>query len=147
MYMYQGLGQMLTKCLQHHQGCPETPKSADVICEWPLTFEWCDQHYIKLINNQLIAGLRGVHPMNSSRYLCLFINPWTSAPPQMIRTLQMTKMSRVEPGAANLEIQWAKSGENGRRRQKTEKQICLKQRLLDSCHPCGSGAKCHAAFR
>ena len=25
------------KCLQHHQGCPETPKSADVICEWPLT--------------------------------------------------------------------------------------------------------------
>ena len=35
--MYQGLGQMLTKCLQHHQGCPETPKSADVICERPLT--------------------------------------------------------------------------------------------------------------
>ena len=34
--MYQGLGQMLTKCLQHHQGCPETPKSADVICERPL---------------------------------------------------------------------------------------------------------------
>ena len=34
--MYQGLGQMLTKCLQHHQGYPETPKSADVICEWPL---------------------------------------------------------------------------------------------------------------
>ena len=27
---------MLTKCLQHHQGCPETPKSADVICERPL---------------------------------------------------------------------------------------------------------------
>ena len=25
------------KCLQHHQGCPETPKSADVICERPLT--------------------------------------------------------------------------------------------------------------
>ena len=24
------------KCLQHHQGCPETPKSADVICERPL---------------------------------------------------------------------------------------------------------------
>ena len=24
---------MLTKCLQHHQGCPETPKNADVICE------------------------------------------------------------------------------------------------------------------
>ena len=21
------------QCLQHHQGCPETPKSADVICE------------------------------------------------------------------------------------------------------------------
>ena len=38
MYMYQGLGQMLTKCLQHHQGCPETPKSADVICERPLTW-------------------------------------------------------------------------------------------------------------
>ena len=37
MYMYQGLGQMLTKCLQHHQGYPETPKSADVICERPLT--------------------------------------------------------------------------------------------------------------
>ena len=37
MHMYQGLGRMLTKCLQHHQGCPETPKSADVICEWPLT--------------------------------------------------------------------------------------------------------------
>ena len=36
MNMYQGLGQMLTKCLQHHQGCPETPKSADVICEQPL---------------------------------------------------------------------------------------------------------------
>ena len=35
--MYQGLGQMLTKCLQHHQGCPETPKSADVICERPLS--------------------------------------------------------------------------------------------------------------
>ena len=26
------------KCLQHHQGCPETPKSADVICERPLNF-------------------------------------------------------------------------------------------------------------
>ena len=25
------------KCLQHHQGCPETPKSADVICERPLS--------------------------------------------------------------------------------------------------------------
>ena len=37
--MYQGLGQMLTKCLQHHQGCPETPKSADVICERPLRTE------------------------------------------------------------------------------------------------------------
>ena len=24
------------QCLQHHQGCPETPKSADVICEQPL---------------------------------------------------------------------------------------------------------------
>ena len=24
------------KCLQHHQGYQETPKSADVICEWPL---------------------------------------------------------------------------------------------------------------
>ena len=24
------------QCLQHHQGCPETPKSADVICERPL---------------------------------------------------------------------------------------------------------------
>ena len=24
------------KCLQHHQGCQETPKSADVICERPL---------------------------------------------------------------------------------------------------------------
>ena len=35
--MYQGLGQMLTKCLQHHQGCPDTPKSADVICERPRT--------------------------------------------------------------------------------------------------------------
>ena len=34
-----GLGQMLTKCLQHHQGYPEPPKSADVICEWPLTLK------------------------------------------------------------------------------------------------------------
>ena len=25
------------QCLQHHQGCQETPKSADVICEQPLT--------------------------------------------------------------------------------------------------------------
>ena len=24
------------KCLQHQQGCPETPKSADLICERPL---------------------------------------------------------------------------------------------------------------
>ena len=34
--MYQGLGQMLTKCLQHHQGYPETPKSAYVIYGQPL---------------------------------------------------------------------------------------------------------------
>ena len=25
------------KCLQHHQGCPDTPKCADVICERPLS--------------------------------------------------------------------------------------------------------------
>ena len=31
MYMYQGLGQMLTKRLRHHQGCSETPKCAYVI--------------------------------------------------------------------------------------------------------------------
>ena len=29
--MYQGLGQMLTKRLRHHQGCSETPKCAYVI--------------------------------------------------------------------------------------------------------------------
>ena len=36
MYMYQGLGQMLTMCLQHHQGCLETPKCAYVIYGQPL---------------------------------------------------------------------------------------------------------------
>ena len=36
MYMYQGLGQMLTKRLQHHQGCSETPKFAYVIYGQPL---------------------------------------------------------------------------------------------------------------
>ena len=35
--MYQGLGQMLTMCLQHHQGCPETPKCAYVIYGQPLS--------------------------------------------------------------------------------------------------------------
>ena len=34
--MYQGLGQMLTMCLQHHQGCSETPKCAYVIYGQPL---------------------------------------------------------------------------------------------------------------
>ena len=36
MCMYQGLGQMLTMCLQHHQGCLETPKCAYVIYGQPL---------------------------------------------------------------------------------------------------------------
>ena len=36
MCMYQGLGQMLTKCLQHHQGCSKTPKCAYVIYGQPL---------------------------------------------------------------------------------------------------------------
>ena len=35
--MYQGLGQMLTMCLQHHQGCSDTPKCAYVIYGQPLT--------------------------------------------------------------------------------------------------------------
>ena len=35
MYMYQGLGQMLTKRLRHHQGCSETPKCAYVIYGQP----------------------------------------------------------------------------------------------------------------
>ena len=35
MYMYQGLGQMLTIRLQHHQGCSETPKCAYVIYGQP----------------------------------------------------------------------------------------------------------------
>ena len=35
--MYQGLGQMLTIRLQHHQGCSETPKCAYVIYGQPLT--------------------------------------------------------------------------------------------------------------
>ena len=34
--MYQGLGQMLTIRLQHHQGCSETPKCAYVIYGQPL---------------------------------------------------------------------------------------------------------------
>ena len=37
MYIYQGLGQMLTKCLRHHQGCSETLKFAYVIYGQPLT--------------------------------------------------------------------------------------------------------------
>ena len=73
--MYQGLGQMLTKCLQHHQGCSETPKSADVnvICEWPL--KWClkrivmsrprsSRWFLNLIKSDLILtpGPRGPGP-------------------------------------------------------------------------------------
>ena len=34
--MYQGLEQMRTICLQHHQGCSETPKCAYVIYGQPL---------------------------------------------------------------------------------------------------------------
>ena len=34
--MYQGLGQMLTMRLQHHQGCSEVPKCAYVIYGQPL---------------------------------------------------------------------------------------------------------------
>ena len=34
--MYQGLGQMLTMRLQHHQGCSETQKCAYVIYGQPL---------------------------------------------------------------------------------------------------------------
>ena len=36
--MYQGLGQMLTKRLPHHQGCSETPKCAYVIYGQPLIY-------------------------------------------------------------------------------------------------------------
>ena len=36
MSMYEGLGQMLTMCLQHHQGCSETLKCAYVIYGQPL---------------------------------------------------------------------------------------------------------------
>ena len=36
MYMYQGLEQMLTIRLQHHQGCSETQKCAYVIYGQPL---------------------------------------------------------------------------------------------------------------
>ena len=34
--MYQGLEKMLTICLQHHQGCSETPKCAYIIYGQPL---------------------------------------------------------------------------------------------------------------
>jgi len=40
MYMYQGLGQMLTKRLRHHQGCSETPKCAYVIYGQPLSISY-----------------------------------------------------------------------------------------------------------
>ena len=36
MCMYQGLGQMLTMCLPHNQGCLETPKCAYIIYGQPL---------------------------------------------------------------------------------------------------------------
>ena len=39
MYMCQGLEQLLTIRLQHHQGCSETPKCAYVIYGQPLNKE------------------------------------------------------------------------------------------------------------
>ena len=58
--MYQGLGQMLTMCIQHHQGCSETPKCAYVIygqplnnCEIPYSFRvviWMVGEFLDLEN-------------------------------------------------------------------------------------------------
>ena len=50
MYMYQGLGQMLTKRLRHHQGCLETPKCAYVIYGQPLNIEnaWIETQEIQM---------------------------------------------------------------------------------------------------
>ena len=51
MCLYQGLGQMLTKRLQHHQGCSETPKCAYVIYGQPHT------------NRQLLKSMLTSHPL------------------------------------------------------------------------------------
>ena len=51
--MYQGLGQMLTKRLQHHQGCSEAQKYAYVIYGQPL-IKVCG--YMPRIREQQAAG-------------------------------------------------------------------------------------------
>ena len=44
------------KCLQHHQGCPETPKSADVICEQPLRTSFHKMVLLTLFFSFVIGG-------------------------------------------------------------------------------------------
>ena len=66
MCMYQGLGQMLTMCLQHNQGCSETPKCAYVIYGQPLTARLFCQSGMELCHHMLLYQLRcvsEVHPM------------------------------------------------------------------------------------
>ena len=53
--MYQGLGQMLTMCLQHHQGCSETPKYAYVIYGQPLNSK-CQRNFAKILTCSVLNG-------------------------------------------------------------------------------------------
>ena len=58
MCVYQGLGQMLTKRLQHHQGCSETPKCAYVIYGQPLIAI----HLVTLTVSPLVALAPDIPP-------------------------------------------------------------------------------------
>ena len=51
---YQGLGQMLTKRLRHHQGCSETPKCAYVIYGQPLVTT--NENANQFIFNSWVSG-------------------------------------------------------------------------------------------
>ena len=55
------------KCLQHHQGCPETPKSADVICERPLR-GW----YIEKTNGRGLTKVVVVLSLSMAKSIILF---------------------------------------------------------------------------
>ena len=65
MCMYQGLGQMLTMCLQHHQGCSETPKCAYVIYGQPLIHNYPLSNYPSPKTN-IVNGAHCYHTYCSS---------------------------------------------------------------------------------
>ena len=113
--MYQGLGQMLTKRLRHHQGCSETPKCAYVIHGQPLmrwsngflsSFNWRELKcgVLSRTPNVIQARPRGYPEQNTPLLLHPAIT-WMQSAFYLLLTLTHTEIIFKDPLLAS-KIGW-----------------------------------------